>query len=489
MKSTMKRSTSVLLIALLMLSATSCGDEKGQGEQTTPPDNETTTLEGDSAYTYPEIDLKNDEFTILNTAQTYGFYSTLDFEAETGDTLDDEIYKRNRFVEEKFNMKINVVEDYELDQAAKALQTSVLAGDDTYDVAFIRDYYLSTAITENYLMNLDEIPELKLDEEWWDGTATENARIGKDGKALFAATDISLVDFEGTMVTFINEDMFEKLNLELPYQLVIDGNWTFDKMVEYMKIGANLNGDENFKPFNASGAAVYGMVGFQHSYNSLISSAGIDYIKADKNGNLIFDMDNERFYDVAIKISQTFAQDGEWLFANSGTVTNPAHYEMIFKNGRSLMMIAQLKAANNYRDMDSTYGILPVPKYDETQENYSNLRTFSYLMVVPTTNTRPHETGAIMDAMSYLTYENVVPTFYDGRISQKMLRNDESIQMLNMIRSTRHYDLGTVFGVYNDLSNIIMDVINKKSTDFASGIASIKPSIEAKLETFMNSME
>lgn len=488
MKTVQKRWLSWLLIGLLALSAVSCGEEKPQNETTSSNDSSDTSSVVEEGYVYPNVDLGGDKFTILNTAQTYGFYSSLDFDEATGDSLDDTIYTRNRFLEDKFNFEFNIIEEYELEAAATALQTSVLADDDTYDVAFIRDLYLLNAITEGYLTDLDGIPEIQLDEEWWDGAVTESARVGTSKKTFIASTDVSLADFEGTMVTFFNQDMFEKLNLELPYQLVLDGKWTFDKMVEYMKVGANLNGDDSFSPFEPSGAATYGLTGATHAYSSLISTAGIEFVSADKNGNLEFTMDSEKFYDVATKLSQSFAQDGEWLNSNVGDNSNPRHYEAIFKNGRALMLNAQLKAANSYRDMDSTYGIIPIPKWDESQENYSNLRTFSYLMVIPVTNKRINETGAIMDAMSYLTYEDVMPKFYDGKLSQKLLRNEESIEMLDLIRSTRHYEIAFVYSSFSKILNQIESIINSKSTDFASMVASLKPTIEANLESIMESM-
>lgn len=82
-----------------------------------------------------------------------------------------------------------------------------------------------------------------------------------------------------------------------------------------------------------------------------------------------------------------------------------------------------------------------------------------------------------------------MPYFYDGRISQKMLRNDASIEMMNIIRETRHYDLGTIYGVYNDFSNKISSTINNKSTDFTSMVATMKPTIEANLEKLMEAMD
>ena len=60
-----------------------------------------------------------------------------------------------------------------------------------------------------------------------------------------------------------------------------------------------------------------------------------------------------------------------------------------------------------------------------------------------------------------MTYKDIMPYFYEGRISQKILRNDESIEMMNIIRDTRHYDLGTVYGTYNDFSNKISEIIKQ----------------------------
>lgn len=483
-----QKAIAAMLIALLASGVVSCGDS-AQKDKSDTTASDTSPSDAESGYTYPTLDMKGDTFTILNTAQTYGFYSYLDFEEATGDTLNDAIYNRNRKLEEMYNFTFEINEQYSLNDAANALQTAILANDDVYDAAFIRDYYLSTALTEGYLMDLDTIPELQINEAWWDTEATDNTRVGNDQKALVASTDISLVDFEGTIVTFINEDMLSDIGLDTPYQLVLDGKWTFDRMIEYMKAGANLNGDDSFTPYNVDGNAIYGMSGFQHTYNSLISSAGVDYVTLDKDRNLTFGADSELFYNTAIKISEVFSQDGDFIFANNvASTTDRGHYEMIFKEGRALMLSAQLKAANNYRDMDATYGIVPVPKWDEEQENYSNLRTFSYLMVIPITNQKPHETGIIMDAMSYITYSDIMPYFYEGRISQKILRNDESIEMMNIIRDTRHYDLAMVYGTYNDFSNKISGVINAKSTDFASMVASYKPTIENSLQKLMDAV-
>lgn len=471
-----RKNSAILFLLILATFVTSCASEPELAENSdTDGSSEVETSE---EYTYPTLNLEGDTFRILNTDQPYNFYGYLDFEEATGDTLDDAVYQRDRYLEELFNFNLEVNEDYSMEEAASALQTAVLADDSSYDVAFIRDYYMSTALTEGYLTDLDTIPEIQLDEDWWYGNITDNARIGKDGKALFAYSDVSFVGFEGTIVTFFNEDMLEKYRLERPYQSVIDGEWTFDKLLEYASASANLNGDDSFMPYSENGDCVYGLTGFQHTYNALFVAAGVDYITKDSDNMLAFGADNEKFYNVCIKLSDTLTKDGDFIYAND----KEKHYEKLFKAERAMFMTAQLKAANNYRDMDMTYGILPMPKWDDTQEDYKNLMSFTYLMCIPVTNKRTTETGIIMDAMSYYTYKNIVPHFYNGRVCQKILRNEESIQMMDIIRDTRYMTIATVYGMFNDFQNKIADTINSKSTAFASMIASIKPSIETNLD-------
>ncbi|MCI8387463.1 MAG: extracellular solute-binding protein [Clostridiales bacterium] len=481
-----RRMTAVILCALLCAGSVSCGDTQKPKDSDADMSNNVESVAGSNEYVYPTFDLGEDTFTILNTSQNYSFYSYIDFESETGDTLDDIIYKRNRTVEEKFNFKMEVVE-FELDEAANKLQTAVLSNDDVYDLAFIRDQYMSTAISEGYLQNLDDIPEIQLDCEWWDGKATDESRIGKSKKALFALTDVSLTDFEGTYVTFFNQDMFENLKLDLPYQLVLDGKWTFDRMKEFMAAGANLNGDDNWT-LTENGKSVYGLVSFERIEPALLSGGGISFVYSNNEGYPEIGTSGDKFYTYFNMIKDSLNTEGEYLHANTGTSNDWGHYERVFKMGRALMMSAQLKAANNYRDMEYTYGVLPMPKYDENQAEYRNLRTFPCMMCVPVTNQRPHETGAIIDAMSYITYSEIMPYFYEGRMSHKMLRTDESIEMFEIIRETRCLEFGMAYGwvmpIWKEVHNVVIT-----NDSIASTLASTLTSIEASIDKVMENID
>lgn len=376
-------------------------------------------------------------------------------------------------------------EEYVLDDAIAALKTSILAEDSAYDAAFIYSTVSKSLFTDNYLTDMQYLENFHFDEEYWDTEATNQSRVGKNKKLLTAYGDISLTDFQGTIVNFFNENLMNDLQLELPYQLARDGKWTLDKMAEYMKAGTNLNGDESFT-FSADGNATYGLTSWDQGEMGIIFGSDVQIIKLE-NDQPVITASDEKFVNAAQKVISLLSTDGEYIASQSGVTGG--HYEQIFKSGRALLAISELKATNKYRDMEYSYGILPIPKADEDQESYCCVRNFSYFLCIPSTNDDPESAAAILDAMAYLTHKDVMPSFYEGRVSQKSLRNDDSIEMLELINKSRVTDIGRAFGWSDSYRSVVQNAIDKKSTDIVSGFATSKTSTQKKIDEMLELFE
>ena len=130
----MKKNRIISLLLLALMAATSCGGTGSGTNDDTSADNSTSAADTDTGTTAPEyvfadIDCGGDSFTVLNATTTWGFYAYMDFETQTGESLDDAVYERNRFVEEKYNMKLEIVED-DIDKNYEKYRSSILAGDE-----------------------------------------------------------------------------------------------------------------------------------------------------------------------------------------------------------------------------------------------------------------------------------------------------------------------------------------------------------------------
>lgn len=453
-KKIIKRILFFILTGLFLLSVIiSCGytsennGNNGGNQTQTQDDAETFADSVPEEYFYPETDGGGADFTFLTPTTTWFFYTDVIRESISGEVLDDAIYMRNKYVEDKFNINFKEV-SMDIGQIQNQLDKVIMAGEDVYDASFCPAYcggYIGALITRNSFYNLEEIPALRLDQKWWNQTMRKEAAIGKGNKLYYAGCDINIMTLQCVSCVYFNHNMMNDLGLEPPYNAVRESEWTFDTLQRYMTAGARLNGADSFK-WDANGTAIYGLTSYEDCATALLEGSRERFIVTDSDGTPRPAIEGERFINVLTKIqSMLQEQDGKYLYAND--ISSGFHCEPIFRNGRALMMLGELKAADVYRNMDDTFGIVPVPKYDENQENYySHLMFQTPVLVIPVTNLRADFTGAVLDAMAYISNRDVTPVLFDISVSQKRLRNDESIDMLQIIKNSGSFDVGCAYG-------------------------------------------
>lgn len=482
----MKKLTSLLIIVSLLASLTACGGTS-DGKNDTPDtksDGTTTPAAEEPDYEYPNLDCGGDEFTILNLQNVWEMYTYLDHESQTGEIIDDAVYERNRNLEEKFKFKLNVVE-YPIDELVKQVQTTVTAGDDTYDAAYVRGNNIASVVSNGLAKNLYDVPGLQLDQPWWNQSVVSEASIGKDGKTLyFVKSDLSLCAFDLVWSIFFNENMMTDLGKDMPYDTVRAGKWTIDSFNTMLKWGTNLNGDESFA-FSYDNKAIYGFTSFYRICDAMIIGAGNRFTTKGTDGTPALSIENDRFYTTAEKLANIFGTEGDYIEANQDGIK----YDKIFMAGRALFYGGEVKASGVFREMEDSFGILPLPKLDETQENYCAWMNYDTpTLVVPSTNSKLERTGAILDALSYLSYKDVLPAYYKVRVSQKSLRNDDSIEMLGIIRDSLYYDASLTYGWTADLAQSIRNAVIKGDSSVASIIAANKDTVSEKIAKTLDNL-
>ena len=92
-------------------------------------------------------------------------------------------YERKRRIEELFNVKLDVHEAA-IDDLAGLVRTSVMAGDQSYDAAYIKGDHLNGIITDGCVLDLTNVDGLKLDKPWWDQNVRNSCKLGKDGRSI-----------------------------------------------------------------------------------------------------------------------------------------------------------------------------------------------------------------------------------------------------------------------------------------------------------------
>ncbi len=490
-----------LLAWLLTLCATvatvaSCGDGGGStSDVTTAPQNgEVTETTADSGYDYGDYDFKGYNFRVMNLLYQFNDWAIrIDHEEQSGEALDDATYIRNRKVEEKLNIKFTekIVDGGSgwgtaQHAANNAIMNSVLSGTDDYDAGFAPIRFDIALISDGYVMNLLDIPELDVYGEHWD--ANINRELTMDNNLSVASTPIHSMSFDLSWAIMFNEDMMNSLGLDKPYDLVRDGTWTLDEFAKYVNPVASLNGDESFTP-DANGNAFYSIAGHTTAPLAFGYAADVRLYETDDSGKIELTLGGERIHNAYDKIASILTINDGHIFYNNGSLTEPLGYGSMFSNNRALFITCEVKTATTLRDMEATFGLVPMPKLDESQDSYySRVDYNTSLLVIPVTVNNPNRAGVILDALTYESYVSTLPVYYDITMSQKGLRNDDSIEMLNIIRDARGIDALELYMITSTLNTAIQNLITAGSGD-ASGIASAidaqRPTVEAKLDEIL----
>ncbi|MBP5289764.1 MAG: hypothetical protein J6Z79_07850, partial [Clostridia bacterium] len=233
-----------LLLAVLMLLATAlAGCSKDDGKSNKPGADviEETEVDQSGVYDAKIHDLHGHEFYFLARSTTHQHLQVNEIYAEeqTGDKINDAVFKRNSQLEEKYNCKI--IQDMN-DDPATAVREQLLAGEYQYDFLYTRTSDLRRLSASNLLVDFKQLDNVDLSKAWWDQNAIEG--LGIAGKAYYVMGSAGTMDERASWAIYFNKDYVDQAGLDSPYGLVKEGKWTIDKMVEYMNATAqDTNGD------------------------------------------------------------------------------------------------------------------------------------------------------------------------------------------------------------------------------------------------------
>ena len=129
----------------------------------------------------------------------------------------------------------------------------------------------------------------------------------------------------------------------------------------------------------------------------------------------------------------------------------------IFRANNTLFMWLRMRVAQNLRDMEADFGIIPVPKYDEAQEQYFSTVTKYTAATVCIPNTSAIDwdmTGAVVELMNAEGHYGLHEAYYENNLGSKISRDVQSTEMLDLIFSNRIYDAGEIYELGSISSNL-----------------------------------
>ena len=492
----MKRRISIiaLLLCVLMVASVFAACQDGNPDES--KGGNVSKAEGDERYV-----ANLPEFTWNTSTGTYGTFDVLvysnaqqttyyseeigyDLYSTTDEVLNTAVMERNNYVEQLTGVEIVA---WPVDNVMTVLNDQIASGLTQYDMAMPFMPGAATLAQEGKLhaLNSEELSAyIDLSQPWWDANAT--AGLSVDGIVYFTTGDISIMQkVVSTAVTF-NKDMYASLfpGEKTLYEMVDDGEWTLDKMVQLSKVATVDDGDAKWDIKDQWGcSASHG------DANMFYLASGNTICSKDSDDLPVFSMTSNSSISAAIKVLETLQADGWAIMAqdmkNMGATDIWVASLDVFGEGRALFRTTAFSAIKKLRAYEEgvEFGIVPMPKLTAEQEDYYTPCSahMAYAVVIPNC-VEDAEFSAYMTELVCCEAKNyVTDAYYEVTLKKRDSKDDETERMLDLIFSNVIYDTGYIYG-FSGASSILTNLMSSKGTDVQSSVEEVADSIESAIE-------
>ncbi len=486
-----KRSISSLLITVILLTAASCGSSgptteatgSGTAAQTSatvasePEESGRAAIKDD----LPDKNYNGKTFMIVDRTQYDDEFTAPEI---TGSVMNDAIHDRNVKVEERFNIKIAThATDGTWSKATEwneALTASIMAGDGAYDLVAGYAATIPQLVSSRIFYNWAELQYVDFTKPWWSEKVADELTI--NGKTFLAAGDLSTALWKGMTCLFFNKQLAEDYKIPDLYDLVRSGNWTFDKLESFTKdTYTDLDGDGK-----ATDADAYGFLcGWSIEVDCMKEAFEVNVTVKGSDGYPVIAYKNEHSAEVLQKVNSFLHDSGIAYFDSKA---DRVKLEAIFAEDRALFLTDKLGSSEGLRDMESDFGIIPYPKWNEKQDSYHSTSHDEFsVFLIPIDAKDTEFTSIITVAMSAENYRNVIPTFYDVVLKTKNTRDEDSAEMIDLIRDVLVFNFGYLHSkALGSVGHLFVNEVRQNNNNLASDFDKNAATYQAKLEEVLS---
>jgi len=390
---------------------------------------------------------------------------------ENGEVINDAKYKVRVTAEERLDVTIKNDNTTSLWDMVAVVTKLVMSGDTVYHIYNMMDRFAVSAMTsvKDIFIPLNNLGYIDLNAVYWGSSLTESLSV--NNVSYFAQISMSIYSLGKPACFYINKNLAADLGVEVPYKTVWDGTWTYDTLNKLSTdVNQDLNGDGIMDINDRWGI----------SAGDLRSIANYVIVSCDE---YIFKKGDDGLLNYHALTSEKFINAMEIAFNLYKSVYESEDLvnSVNFLTGEVLFYSGSLASMNNFRDLDDEYGMLPMPKYDETQNSYKTRTIDSYFAMVPCTVTETDLIGAVLDVLYCEAYNEVHPAYFETSLQEKFARDEDTVAVIQLILETQTYNIAEAFmsDVFGDEN--MRKVIAAPSPDFTSFLAKNEKRVEKQI--------
>jgi hypothetical protein len=461
----------LLLAVLMMFAVVACGGEPENtqgnngtqgttptGDGTTPTGDGTTPTDGTTSSEEGPIkkDMQNKEFILRSLVQTANAKS---FDADRdGTVVNNAVFQRNDDLEARLNCKFTVEEtagDTNSNAFYDEMQT--LKDGYSYDIVTTATYKMVRLAVEGMLHDLASQEYIDLEQDYYDDGY--NRALNAGGRQYLTTGKYTISWYRYQICCLFNRNLVKENNLAYPYDTVLNQQWTTEEMMKYSsKLYKDLNGngeydvDDQFGLFMYVGSGSSQTDGWMGAFNlRLVEKTEDGYYK-------MMEIDKATWGQSINDLLTLIEGNGSWCTnaVGNGGVENK------FISGEAGLICYRMYVVENEAMMKlgrtrEGYGIVPLPKANLDQEDYSSYVQDQVLTFgIPNTvaiGDDLDDTTLFYETFAYESYKTVMPAYYERALTKRYVIDERSKAMIEIIDSNIYVDpVNVYYGTYFPLT-------------------------------------
>jgi len=468
------RITSLILALLMLLPAVSSCSEAPVSEETSAPvaeiaetvPEETEPVNPRLAIpdNLPERDFGGRDFIVTMDSESNSKFIWV--EELNGEGVNDSVFARNLALQERFNAKVGVDVSGAYQTTCDNILKAVQAGDnESFQLIACHVVSLGGLVQQGVFLNWYDFDNIDFTQPWWAKSSSEDLTI--DDCCYLAVGDAAVSAVAASYCTFYDKDTAAKYSLENMYDVVKEGRWTADYLMETcakVYVDENGNGVEDADDYFGFASDL------QSNVNAFLWAFGGKIMNRNAEGNLEFVYYNEHLVEIIDKAIE--------LYNNTpGVYTDQPHASggIHFNKMKTLFAVGILSyTTSRISEFENVYGILPMPKFDENQSEYHSMADGSHDALAVAKNVVDYDfVGIMTEAMCAEAYKQIIPAYYDVCLKQRYASSPEDAEMIELCVESRVFDFGYVYDNWKGVSFIMQSMVptgkNTISSTFKSG--------------------
>ena len=370
-----------------------------------------------------------------------------------GDVVHNAIYDRNKQIANWLGCAIRV-EEFVGNTNNNSLYNEIqdLADVPMYHIVTTATHKMARLAVEGMLHDLASQQYIDLNQSHYDKNYNDALNVG--GRQYLLSGKLTISWYRYQVVTFFNRNLFKEYNVDLPYETVLNHEWTLAKMCAYANEfynDLNCNGlydeDDQYGYYLFVGDSSSQTDGFMSAFNLRMVTKDADGYYVSEKIDIVSWTNTIGTFLTLIDTSGCYA---------SRNLSNAA-IEQKFTSQEAAMITYSLYAVESdyFVALSRTKegcGILPLPMTDENQEDYiSYVQSEVLSLGIPYSMKGDDLLSAtvFLEAYAYVSYNTTVPAYYEKALTKKYVIDERSKGMLKIIDS-----------------NVIVDPVNMYGRDY-----------------------